>query len=261
MKIPATIATSATTTGQVIGSLRSATASTRLTTGCRNWMGAMRATPATPIAQYQQAYAATELNTARYSTASWLSVPAERSILRSICPGMNGTSTSAASPSPQAVADQVPEMIAGAGTVLSAAQAREAIENGAQFIVSPGLDESVVALAKENNVPIYPGTMTPSEVQRAFNLGLDTVKFFPASIAGGIPALKALASVFRSMKFMPTGGVSPGNLGDFLAVPAVLACGGSWLTPADAIKAGDYEKITALAAEAVGIARKARVTE
>ena len=161
----------------------------------------------------------------------------------------------------QAVADQVPEMIAGAGTVLSAAQAREAIYNGAQFIVSPGLDEGVVALAKENHVPIYPGTMTPSEVQRAFNLGLDTVKFFPASIAGGIPALKALASVFRSMKFMPTGGVSPGNLGDFLAVPAVLACGGSWLTPADAIKAGDYEKITALAAEAVGIARKARVTE
>ena len=161
----------------------------------------------------------------------------------------------------QAVADQVPEMIAGAGTVLSAAQARAAIDNGAQFIVSPGLDESVVALAKENHVPIYPGTMTPSEVQRAFNLALDTVKFFPASIAGGIPALKALASVFRSMKFMPTGGVSPGNLGDFLAVPAVLACGGSWLTPADAIAAGEYEKITALAAEAVGIARKARLTE
>ena len=158
----------------------------------------------------------------------------------------------------QAVADQVPEMIAGAGTVLSAAQAKAAIDNGAQFIVSPGLDEGVVAVAQENNVPVYPGTMTPSEVQRAFNLGLDTVKFFPASIAGGIPALKALASVYRTMKFMPTGGVSPGNLGDFLAVPAVLACGGSWLTPADAIKAGVYEKVTELAAEAVEIARAAR---
>jgi 2-dehydro-3-deoxyphosphogluconate aldolase/(4S)-4-hydroxy-2-oxoglutarate aldolase len=158
----------------------------------------------------------------------------------------------------QAVADDVPEMIAGAGTVLSAEQARAAIDNGARFIVSPGLDDGVVAVAKDHGVPVYPGTMTPSEVQHAFNLGLDTVKFFPASIAGGVPALKALASVFRTMKFMPTGGVSPGNLADFLAVPAVLACGGSWLTPADAIKAGDYEKITELAAEAVAIARAAR---
>jgi 2-dehydro-3-deoxyphosphogluconate aldolase/(4S)-4-hydroxy-2-oxoglutarate aldolase len=100
--------------------------------------------------------------------------------------------------------------------------------------------------------------MTPSEVQHAFNLGLDTVKFFPASIAGGVPALKALASVFRTMKFMPTGGVSPDNLADFLAIPAVLACGGSWLTPKDAIEACNFEAITALASEAVAIARKAR---
>lgn len=158
----------------------------------------------------------------------------------------------------QAVADDVPEMIAGAGTVLSAEQARAAIANGAKFIVSPGLDDGVVAVAKDHGVPVYPGTMTPSEVQHAFNLGLDTVKFFPASIAGGIPALKALASVFRTMKFMPTGGVSPGNLADFLAVPAVLACGGSWLTPGDAIAVGNYEKITQLATEAVAIARAAR---
>jgi len=158
----------------------------------------------------------------------------------------------------RAVADGVPEMIAGAGTVLTPSQAEAAIDNGAQFIVSPGLDDGVVAVAKEKGVPIYPGTMTPSEVQHAVNLGLDTVKFFPASIAGGVPALKALASVFRSMKFMPTGGVGPGNLADFLAVPAVLACGGSWLTPADAIASGDYNKITTLAAEAVAIARAAR---
>lgn len=158
----------------------------------------------------------------------------------------------------QAVADNVPEMIAGAGTVLSAEQAEAAIASGARFIVSPGLDDGVVGVAQEHRVPVYPGTMTPSEVQHAFNLGLDTVKFFPASIAGGVPALKALASVFRTMKFMPTGGVSPGNLADFLAVPAVLACGGSWLTPADAIASGNYEQITELAAEAVGIARAAR---
>ncbi|MFK7956906.1 MAG: bifunctional 4-hydroxy-2-oxoglutarate aldolase/2-dehydro-3-deoxy-phosphogluconate aldolase [Lysobacterales bacterium] len=158
----------------------------------------------------------------------------------------------------QAVANDVPETIAGAGTVLTAAQATAALEHGAQFIVSPGLDEGVVAVAKEHGVPIYPGTMTPSEVQRAVNLGLDAVKFFPASIAGGVPALKALSSVFRSMKFMPTGGVSPGNLADFLSIPAVLACGGSWLTPADAIKAGNYEQITTLATDALNIAHAAR---
>ena len=161
----------------------------------------------------------------------------------------------------KAVAEEVPEVIAGAGTVLSAEQAKAALDNGAQFIVSPGLDDGVVRVAQERGVPIYPGTMTPSEVQHAFNLGLDTVKFFPASIAGGVPALKALASVFRTMKFMPTGGVSPGNLADFLAIPAVLACGGSWLTPADAIAAGNYDKVTALAAEAVEIARAARESQ
>ena len=158
----------------------------------------------------------------------------------------------------QAVADEVPEMIAGAGTVLSAKQAEAALANGAKFIVSPGLDDGVVAVAKEHSVPVYPGIMTPSELQHAFNLGLDTVKFFPASIAGGIPALKALSSVFRTMRFMPTGGVSPGNLADFLAVPAVLACGGSWLTPKDAIDAGNYQAITDLAAAALEIAKKAR---
>lgn len=158
----------------------------------------------------------------------------------------------------QAVANEIPDVVAGAGTVLSAEQANAALDNGAKFIVSPGLDDGVVALASERGVPIYPGIVTPSELQHAFNLGLDTVKFFPASIAGGVPALKALSSVFRTMRFMPTGGVSAGNLSDFLAIPAVIACGGSWLTPADAIAAGDYDAITALAAEAVDIARSAR---
>lgn len=158
----------------------------------------------------------------------------------------------------QAVANDVPQMIAGAGTVLSARQATAALQNGAKFIVSPGLDEGVVGVAREHGVPVYPGTMTPGEIQHAFNMGLDTVKFFPAAIAGGVPALKALASIFRTMRFLPTGGVSPRNLGDFLAVPSVLACGGSWMTPAHSIEAGDYDAITSLAAEAVAIARKAR---
>ena len=158
----------------------------------------------------------------------------------------------------KAVADEVPEVIAGAGTVLSVNQAEAAIDAGAQFIVSPGLDDGVVAVAMERGVPIYPGIVSPTELPRAYNPGLATVKFFPASIAGGVPAIKALASVFRTMRFMPTGGVSPGNLAEFLAVPAVLACGGSWLTPADAIVSGDYDKITKLAHEAVQIAIQAR---
>jgi len=158
----------------------------------------------------------------------------------------------------RAVADEVPEMIAGAGTVLSASQAEAAFDAGAQFIVSPGLDDGVVGVARERGMPVYPGIVTPGELQHAYNLGLEVVKFFPATIAGGIPALKALSSVFRTMRFMPTGGVSPGNLAEFLAVPTVLACGGSWLTPADAIASGDYDKITTLAEEALQIAAQAR---
>lgn len=155
-----------------------------------------------------------------------------------------------------AVADEVPEMIAGAGTVLTARQAEQALESGARFIVSPGLDESVVGAARTRDVPVFPGIATASELQKAYNLGLEVVKFFPASIAGGIPAIQALSSVFRTMKFMPTGGVSAKNLAEFLAVPAVLACGGSWLTPDDAVARGDWATISRLAAEAVAIARR-----
>jgi 2-dehydro-3-deoxyphosphogluconate aldolase/(4S)-4-hydroxy-2-oxoglutarate aldolase len=157
-----------------------------------------------------------------------------------------------------AVASEIPDVIAGAGTVLSAEQATAAFDAGAKFIVSPGLDDNVVAVARERGAPVFPGVVTPSELQHAFNLGLDVVKFFPASIAGGVPALKALSSVFRTMRFMPTGGVSAANLADFLAVPAVLACGGSWLTPKDAVANGDFEAVTALAREALEIATRAR---
>ena len=157
-----------------------------------------------------------------------------------------------------AVAREVPEAVAGAGTVLSATQAEAALDAGAKFIVSPGLDEDVVGVARSAGAPVYPGVCTATELQRAHNLGLDTVKFYPASVAGGVPALKALSSVFRTMRFIPTGGVSPANLADFLAIPAVLACGGSWLTPASLIRQGDFEGISKLAREAVSIAEKAR---
>ena len=150
------------------------------------------------------------------------------------------------------------DAIIGAGTVLTAQQAEAAIEAGAQFVVSPGLVDSVVEIAQKHDLPVYPGVATASEAQRAWNLGLDAVKFFPAGISGGTAMLKALGSVFRQMKFMPTGGVSAGNLGEYLSVPSVFACGGSWLTPACAISTGDFETVTNLAREAIAIAQTSR---
>ena len=157
-----------------------------------------------------------------------------------------------------AIGKACPEAIVGAGTVLTGEQARAAIDAGARFIVSPGLDESVITVANAQDVPVFPGVATASEVQRAWNLGLRLVKVFPAGIAGGPALLKALSSAFREMKFMPTGGVSAKNLAQYLAIPSVFACGGSWLTPADAVAAGDFEMISKLANEAVKIARASR---
>lgn len=153
---------------------------------------------------------------------------------------------------------EVPDAIVGAGTVLSAAQANVVAEAGAAFIVSPGLDEGVVEVAQKMNLPVFPGIATASELQRAMNLGLDAVKFFPAGQAGGTAMLKALGSVFRKMRFMPTGGVSAENLAEYLALPTVLACGGSWLTPAADISAGNYDAVTRLAEEALTIAGSVR---
>ncbi len=158
----------------------------------------------------------------------------------------------------EAILGETEDLIVGAGTVLTLDQAKSVVASGAQFIVCPGLVDEIAEYCLGEGVPVYPGTMTAGEVQRAYALGLREVKFFPASLAGGVPMLKALSSVFGEMRFMPTGGVSASNLADYLALPSVLACGGSWLTPADAVKAGDYAKITALAQEAVGIASKVR---
>ena len=158
----------------------------------------------------------------------------------------------------KAIVSSVDEVIAGAGTVLSQAQASEVVAAGAQFIVSPGLDDGVVEVAKQNDLPVFPGISTATELQRAWNLGLRAVKFFPAGQAGGIAMLKALGSVFRDVRFMPTGGVSAGNLADYLALPSVLACGGSWLTPADAIAARDFARVTQLAEEALSVALDVR---
>ncbi len=156
----------------------------------------------------------------------------------------------------EAIVKEFPDAHVGAGTVLSAEHARAVLARGATFIVSPGLDETSVKVAQSAQIPIFPGVATPTELQHAWNLGLRTVKFFPAGLAGGTKMLKAFSSVFRDMRFMPTGGVSAGNLSEFLEIPSVLACGGSWLTPASAINDGDFSAITKLAREATTIARK-----
>lgn len=154
----------------------------------------------------------------------------------------------------EAIVREFPDAHVGAGTVLSAAQSKEVIARGAGFIVSPGLNEGSVKVAHEAGLPILPGIATATELQRAWNLGLNTVKFFPAGLAGGPKMLKAFASVFRDVRFMPTGGVSAANLSEFLDIPAVLACGGSWLTPSEAIASGDFDVITQLAKDALSIA-------
>lgn len=156
----------------------------------------------------------------------------------------------------EAIAKEFPQAHVGAGTVLSADQSREVFRRGASFIVSPGLDPASVKVAQEADIPIIPGISTATELQQAWNMGLRTVKLFPASLVGGPKMLKALSSVFRDVRFMPTGGVNPQTLADYLAVPAVLACGGSWLTPADAIAKGDFAVITKLAKDAIELAQK-----
>ncbi len=149
------------------------------------------------------------------------------------------------------------DLVVGAGTVLTLDQAKSVVASGAQFIVSPGLVDNIAEYCLAEDIPIFPGTMTAGEVQRAYAMGLRHVKFFPAKLAGGVPMLKAFSSVFGDMRFMPTGGVSAENLSDFLALPSVIACGGSWLTPKDAIAAGRFERVTELASEAARIAKTA----
>jgi 2-dehydro-3-deoxyphosphogluconate aldolase / (4S)-4-hydroxy-2-oxoglutarate aldolase len=145
---------------------------------------------------------------------------------------------------------QVPGAIVGAGTIRSAADARAAKAAGALFGVSPGYTADVGAACREVGLPLLPGVATASEVMAAQADGLNFLKFFPATAAGGIPMLKALAGPFPDVVFCPTGGISVQTAPDFLGLPNVKVCGGSWLTPADAVKAGDWARITRLAQEA-----------
>ena len=153
------------------------------------------------------------------------------------------------------IAQEFPDVQVGAGTVLGADHAKRTLECGAKFIVSPGLTDGVVEVALSNDVPVLPGIATASELQKAWNMGLRTVKLFPASLAGGPNMIKALSSVFRDVSFMPTGGVKPANLSDYLSIPAVIACGGTWLTPKDQIAAGNFSAVTELAEQALALSK------
>ena len=149
------------------------------------------------------------------------------------------------------IADAEPDVLVGAGTVISVEQAKAAVEAGAKYIISPGFDAEVVKWCIDNNVPITPGCSDASDVSVAAKMGLEVVKFFPAEAAGGLKVLKALSGPFPNMKFIPTGGIGPDNLGSYLAFKKIIACGGSWMVPGDMLDNNDWDGITALAKEAI----------
>ena len=163
--------------------------------------------------------------------------------------------TDAAEEAIRLIAQEYPDFLVAAGTVLTPKQADAAMAAGASFIVSPGLNPIVVKHCNEKGYPIIPGVCTPSEVEQAMSLGLTYLKFFPAEAAGGVKMIKAVSAPYGMIKIMPTGGISPENIGSYLACKSVICCGGSWLTPSDLIENGDFEKITEIVREAVALVK------
>lgn len=159
--------------------------------------------------------------------------------------------TDAAAEEIQRMKASFPEMLIGAGTVLTTAQVEEALKAGAEFIVSPGLNPEVVRYCVENEIPVLPGCSTPSDMEKALSLGLRVVKFFPAEANGGLKALRAMAPPYGELRFMPTGGISEKNIREYLAFDRILACGGSWLVPEALIESDDFAEIRRLTKEAV----------
>jgi 2-dehydro-3-deoxyphosphogluconate aldolase/(4S)-4-hydroxy-2-oxoglutarate aldolase len=150
----------------------------------------------------------------------------------------------------KAVAENCPEVCVGAGTIVNVEQAKLAVEMGAKFIVSPGFSDEVVGWCVENNIPVAPGCVTPTEIMGALKHGLKMVKFFPANVYGGLNAMKNLAGPFVGLKFLPTGGVNAANIKEYIDAPFIHAVGGSWVCPKADIAAGNWDKITALCVEA-----------
>ena len=188
-------------------------------------------------------------------------VPLARALVKGGLPVLEVTFRTKAAPAAiAAIRREVPEAIVGAGTVLTVEMLRAAKAAGAAFCVAPGFDPSVVKAAKDEGMPFCPGIATVSELSQALTAGCPVVKFFPAEAAGGVKMIKNLLGAFRftGVKFMPTGGINPANVADYLAVPEIICCGGTWVVPKDALASGDYAAIERLAREAAGLSEKAK---
>lgn len=166
--------------------------------------------------------------------------------------------TTAAEEAIRRIASELPDIVIGAGTVLSVEQAEKAVAAGARYIVSPGFDPKVVDWCLTHNVAVTPGVATPTEINMALDKGLNILKFFPAEALGGFKTLKAIAAPYGGVKFIPTGGISSKNLADYLSLRAVHACGGSWLVASNLISASEFAEITRLTKEALSIVRQVR---
>lgn len=166
--------------------------------------------------------------------------------------------TEAAEEAIRRICSSLPDMLVGAGTVLSVDQAERAVSAGAQFIVSPGFNQKVVDWCLENEIAVTPGVLTPTEIEMARERGLEILKFFPAEAMGGIATLKAIGAPYGDVKFVPTGGINRDNLAGYLALPNVHCCGGSWLVKANLISAGKFDEITQLTQDAMSVVREVR---
>ena len=166
--------------------------------------------------------------------------------------------TDAAEESIRLMSEKYPEMLVGAGTVLTIEQVDRAVNAGAKFIVSPGFDAEIVDYCLAKNIPVFPGCITPSEVAQAVKRGLKVIKFFPAEQAGGVAMIKAMGAPYGMVKFMPTGGISAKNLSDYLSCSNIVCCGGSWMVKGDLIAEGKFDEITALTKEAVELVKSIR---
>ena len=166
--------------------------------------------------------------------------------------------TDAAEESIRIMSEKFPEMLVGAGTILTTEQVDRAVAAGAKFIVSPGLNPKVVKYCVEKNIPVTPGIITPGEMEQAIELGLEVVKFFPAESFGGLKTIKSMAAPYNKMMFMPTGGINPENVKEYLKFDKILACGGSWMVAGNLVKEGKFDEITRLVAEAKEIVKEIR---
>ena len=181
-------------------------------------------------------------------------VPVARALVAGGLPAIELTlRTPAALDAIRAISDEVPEILVGAGTVVTPGQAKEALDAGARFLVSPGLTPSLLAAMADTGLPFLPGTSTVSEVLAALELGLTDLKFFPAEASGGTAYLRAIAAPVPAARFCPTGGITPASAPDYLALPNVGCVGGSWLAPSDVVRRGDWAAITTLATKASGL--------